>query len=527
LNRVHPKRGEFKELAARGHVSPVCREIPYRRPALCYGRLRRRIGDSRSFLLESIKGPFNIARYSYIGFDPYIEVKAKKPYLEVSASFGRSGGATSGVIGSATFGRGISTRKPFPRLRELVSAYPQSPRPDIPPFQGGAVGLLSYDFVRYFEAVPSGAVDDLGIPDAHFFMCDRLVSFDHKEGRAWAVCCPGARESRLGFNEIQVDWGVEYDKAVEAIAEAQMLISEGGILARGPSPAPHDFASPRRPAVEIVHGITKEKYMGMVERTLQYIRAGDIFQANLSQRLSADVGGRDPFDVYLKLSEINPSPFACYVDFGDYVIAGSSPERLVRLKPSADGGKSVETRPIAGTRPRGDSSDRDAILRAELLLNEKERAEHIMLIDLERNDLGRVCDYGSVSVDELMITEDYSHVMHIVSNVRGILNPRMDAFDVLKAVFPGGTITGVPKVRCMEIIDELEPVARGPYTGSIGYVGFGGDMDFNIVIRSFVIKDGTAYVQAGAGIVADSDPEREYFETLKKAEALLKTLKTA
>jgi anthranilate/para-aminobenzoate synthase component I len=518
LNRVVPAREEFKELAKNGRVSPVFLEIPYRRPALCYGLLRQHIGGAltpggapASFLLESIKGPFNIARYSYIGFDPYIEVKAKKPYIEVSASFGR----------------GLSTRKPLSRLRELVSAYPQSPQPDIPPFQGGAVGLLSYDFVRYLEAIPSLALDDLDIPEAHFFMCDKLVSFDHKEGRAWVVCCPGARESRLGFNAIDVDWGVEYDKAAGTLQDIAMFLSDSDASTRDPvlpgDIAPSGCVAP--PECEIVHGITKSDYMDMVERALGYIRAGDIFQANLSQRLSADIGHRDPFDIYLKLSEINPSPFACYMDFGGYVIAGSSPERLVRLKPSPDGRRVVETRPIAGTRPRGDSIDRDAAMRAELLLNEKERAEHIMLIDLERNDMGRVCNYGSVSVDELMITEDYSHVMHIVSNVRGILNPRMDAFDVLKAVFPGGTITGVPKVRCMEIIDELEPVLRGPYTGSIGYVGFGGDMDFNIVIRSFVIKDRTAYVQAGAGIVADSDPEREYFETLKKAEALLKTLK--
>jgi anthranilate/para-aminobenzoate synthase component I len=491
-----------------------------------------------SFLLESIKGPFNIARYSYIGFDPYIEVTAKKPYLEVSASFGR----------------GISTRKPLSRLRELVAAYPQSPRPDIPPFQGGAAGLLSYDFVRYLEAIPSAAPDDLGIPDAHFFMIDKLISFDHKEGRAWVVCCPGARETRLGFNAIDVDWGVEYDKAVEVLADIERLVSGADTPAARPlspdisAPGPFTSGASRR-EVKIVNGITKETYMGMVERTLGYIRAGDIFQANLSQRVSADIGGRDPFDIYRVLSQINPSPFACYVDFGGYVIAGSSPERLVQVRPGAAPpltrgiaspltqevappltrrvapSKIVETRPIAGTRPRGDSNLNDEAMRAELLLNEKERAEHIMLIDLERNDLGRVCDYGSVSVDELMIIEDYSHVMHIVSNVRGVLNARMDCFDVLKAVFPGGTITGVPKVRCMEIIDELEPVARGPYTGSIGYVGFGGHMDFNIVIRSFVIKDKTAYVQAGAGIVADSDPQREYFETLKKAEALIETLK--
>jgi len=257
----------------------------------------------------------------------------------------------------------------------------------------------------------------------------------------------------------------------------------------------------------------------MVIRAMEYIAAGDIFQANLSHRISAHIGETSPWDLYRILRAMNPSPFAGFVNFGEYCIVSSSPERLVKVK---DG--TVETRPIAGTRPRGRDRREDEMMREELLLNEKERAEHIMLIDLERNDLGRVSTYGSVEVDELMITEDYSHVIHIVSNVRGRLMHGKTCLDVIRAVFPGGTITGVPKVRCMEIIDELEPVRRGPYTGSLGYMGFSGVMDMNIIIRSFVVKNGHAYIQAGAGIVADSDPEREYHETIKKAEALLASL---
>jgi anthranilate/para-aminobenzoate synthase component I len=252
--------------------------------------------------------------------------------------------------------------------------------------------------------------------------------------------------------------------------------------------------------------MAKEKYMGIVEKAKEYIAAGDIFQANLSQRISAEIGTADPWRIYEVLREVNPSPFAAYADFGDYQIASSSPERLVEMRDGI-----IETRPIAGTRPRGKDVAEDILMRSELLLNEKERAEHIMLIDLERNDIGRVSRYGSVLVDELMITEDYSHVIHIVSNVRGFVNDGMTCLDV-------------PKVRCMEIIDELEPVRRGPYTGSLGYIGFSGNMDLNIIIRTFVIKDGRVYIQVGAGIVADSDPEREYYETLKKAEALVKTL---
>ncbi len=257
----------------------------------------------------------------------------------------------------------------------------------------------------------------------------------------------------------------------------------------------------------------------MVRRCKEYIAAGDIYQANLSQRLSAAIGNADPLRLYRILRTINPSPFAAFLDFGDLQLVSSSPERLVRLREGV-----ADTRPIAGTRRRGTDQAEMRELSAELLTNEKERAEHIMLLDLERNDLGKVCEYGTVSVDEFMVVEDYSHVIHIVSNVRGSLAPGRDAFDLVGAVFPGGTITGVPKVRCMEIIDELEPVARGPYTGSIGYFSNTGDMDLNIIIRTFVIKDGHAYIQAGAGIVADSDPEREYFETLQKAEALKKAL---
>jgi anthranilate synthase component 1/para-aminobenzoate synthetase component 1 len=268
----------------------------------------------------------------------------------------------------------------------------------------------------------------------------------------------------------------------------------------------------------IKSNFTKKGFMEIVKKCKQYISAGDIFQANLSQRLCVKFNG-DKFKLYKVLREINPSPFAAYLNFGDLTIVSCSPERLLKVV-----GCNVETRPIAGTRPRGDSKSEDENFAKELILNEKERAEHIMLVDLERNDLGRVCEYGTVRVDELMMIEDYSHVFHIVSNVKGILREDKDIFDLIKSCFPGGTITGCPKIRCMEIIDELEPTSRGIYTGSIGYLSYNGDMDLNIVIRTFVIKNGFAYIQVGAGIVADSVPEREYYETLYKAEALINAL---
>ncbi|NTU42898.1 MAG: anthranilate synthase component I family protein, partial [Nitrospirales bacterium] len=363
--------------------------------------------------------------------------------------------------------------------------------------------------------------DDLQIPQAHFIMADRVIAFDHFTKKAWVIVCPGARETELGFRDLShIDWDRAYDEAVETLEKIGARVQGPGSSkdTRGESALSLSSLDPSvSPA--ICHEMTKERYMAMVERAKEYIAAGDIFQANLSQRISADIGDTSPRKVYSVLREINPSPFAAYADFGDYQIVSSSPERLIRIRDGI-----IDTRPIAGTRPRGKDRGEDETMRSELLLNEKERAEHIMLIDLERNDIGRVCDFGSVTVDELMITEDYSHVIHIVSNVKGQISKGKTAVDAIRATFPGGTITGVPKVRCMEIIDELEPFARGPYTGSLGYISFGGDLDLNIIIRTFLIKDGRAYVQAGAGIVADSDPEREYYETLKKAEALVKTL---
>jgi para-aminobenzoate synthetase component 1 len=476
--------------------SPVYREIPFESPDKVYLTLRSR----NSFLLESVKGSEQTGRYSFIGFDPYLTFTVKDGLVEIEFA-GR---------------RTISSRKPLQRLRELILSYRQETVVSLPPFQGGAAGMFTYDFVHYLERIPGNAKDDLGLPDAHFFMIDRLVAFDHAMRKSWVIICPGVRRMLLGYCEIHEEKDACVKEAGE-ILETVVDRIRTGLSLLPPEHAERDSDPAGR--MFIRHDVGKDRYVGMVKKAKEYIAAGDIFQANLSLRVSAEVGEEDPWRIYATLREVNPSPFSSFVDFGDYQIVGSSPERLVRVRDGI-----VDTRPIAGTRPRGVDRGEDEAMRAELLLNEKERAEHIMLIDLERNDIGRVSDYGTVLVDELMATEDYSHVIHIVSNVRGALAPGKDCFDVIRATFPGGTITGVPKVRCMEIIDEIEPFRRGPYTGSLGYIGFNGNMDLNIIIRTFLIKDGTAYIQAGAGIVADSDPEREYYESLRKAEALIRTL---
>lgn len=472
-------------------IPPLRAEIPYVSPEALYPVF----AGSRSFFFESVKGPEKVARYSFMGFEPSMVFLVKDGTV-VTRSADRE---------SSSYEK--SYEKPLKKLGEMLSSYRQMPHPDLPPFQGGAAGLLSYDFVHYLERLPKTTIDDLHIPDAHFFIVDRLISFDHREEKAWAIVCPGVR------NDGGHDPASWYDEAEFHLSEICRKIDS-----EKRHEAPQGPAAVRR-GTEIIPGMGKRDYMEMVKRAKEYIAAGDIFQANLSQRISAYIGGLSPWHLYRVLRSINPSPFGGCLDFGDYFIASSSPERLVKVKDRV-----IETRPIAGTRPRGRDFREDEEMRRELLLNEKERAEHIMLIDLERNDLGKVSKYGSVHVDELMITEDYSHVIHIVSDVKGVLANRKTCLDALRAVFPGGTITGVPKVRCMEIIDELEPVRRGPYTGSMGYISFSGNMDMNIIIRTFVIKDGYAYVQAGAGIVADSDPEREYYETLKKAEALVNAL---
>jgi len=443
-------------------------------------------------LLESGQGPDGLTagqRYSIIGADPAVLFRCKGSRLSWCVR-GDDWVSHSG--------------DPLAALRDLISRM-AVPRPhEFPPFYGGAVGYFGYDVARWFERLPCPPPDDLGLPDVELAFLDLAAVIDHQKQELWLVFCP--------FGERFVK-----EPREQLYAEGRSRLTALEATLNGLLPRPND-SSPQVPPL-ITPGMSETDYGERVRRCLDYIAAGDIYQANLSHRFAVELEGRSPRSIYRRLREINPSPFAALLELPDVTLVSCSPERLVRLS-----GTDVETRPIAGTRPRGASTGEDRIFVEDLLMNPKERAEHIMLVDLERNDLGRVCEYGSVRVDEFMAVERYSHVSHIVSNIRGRLTHGRDALDLIRAVFPGGTVTGVPKVRCMEIIDELEPVRRGPYTGSIGYLSPSGDLDLNITIRTLIIAGEHACLQVGAGIVADSDPSREYQETLFKAEALIKAL---
>ncbi len=432
---------------------------------------------------------------------------------------GRSGSENSRYSFLGTFHnsiiKGSSNRDLLKQLQSVLNNFKSEGIDYLPHFWGGAVGYFSYDVARHFEKIPTIAVDDLNIPEIYIGFTDEVIVFDHEEKALKVIVCLKSDE--------EYEHGIEkLKRLIGRIKECGVRSAECGIKSKIQNPK-------SKMVTGLKSNMTKSKFTKMVKRVKEYIKEGDIFQANLSQRFEAEFEG-DPWEFYKRLNEINPSPFGGYINFDDMSIVSASPERLIKITPSSPpfvkGGMGglIETRPIAGTRPRGKDSTEDKSLSAELLLNEKERAEHIMLVDLERNDLGRVCKYGTVKVDELMTLESYSHVWHIVSKVVGELKDDVKFIDTLRACFPGGTITGCPKVRCMEIIEELEPVRRGIYTGSMGYIGYDGRVDLNIIIRSALLKGGKIYFNAGAGIVADSDPEREYEETLFKAEAIMQAL---
>ncbi len=450
-----------------------------------------------SCLLESGKGPLGVARYSFAASDPYLVFS------------GEPGRYTLETAQGATRHQG----DPLPALLRFLDAAPIPRSASLPPWIGGAVGYMSYDLVRHHAALPSLAVRDLPLPDLEFLFFDLVIAIDHHTQLLHMMFTPAP--DRL----LSESHGALHREGAARMAELERALCAPRAATTGRSGSP---IVPR--TMRATH--SEREYAERVRRCQAFIRAGDIYQANLAQRFAVDC---DPSEasslqaagqtLYHRLRAVNPSPFSGFFVTGNLALVSSSPERLVRA-----GGGAVTMRPIAGTRPRGRTAAEDHALMDNLRLDEKERAEHVMLVDLARNDLGRVCEYGSVRVEEFMTIERYSHVAHLVSAVRGTLSPSATTLDLIRSVFPGGTITGAPKIRCMEIIEELEPVRRGPYTGSLGYVSWTGDVDFNILIRTMVLTRRHAYLQVGAGIVADSDPRREYRETLYKAQALFDAL---
>jgi len=492
-----PELDEFLERAGQGNLVPVYRELvaDLETPVSAFLKLREASGG-HGFLLESVAGGETIARYSYLACDPYRLLTAKDLQVTITEN------------GSSRTEELAEGQDPLDVLKRLLGEYQFVPIPGWERFPGGAVGYMGYDLVRFFEDLPDETPDDLDLPDCQFMLTDTLVVFDHVMHRMRVLA-----NAHITGDPQQAYW--------DAIERIEVLVD----ILRGPlpdieHPGPAGRRVPHDPSA-MVSTMTRAQHRDAMLRAKEYIAAGDIIQVVLSHRMETQIKV-DPFFLYRALRAINPSPYMFYLSFADLKIIGASPEILV----TEDRGH-VVTRPIAGTRRRGESDEEDRALEEELLADEKERAEHIMLVDLHRNDIGRVCKPGSVQVDELMAIERYSHVMHIVSNVVGELAEDKDQFDLLRATFPAGTLSGAPKIRAMEIVEELEPVRRGPYGGAVGYFGFSGAMDTCITLRTIVVKGDTCYIQAGGGIVADSDPDAEYQETLMKAGALLDAIRLA
>ncbi|MBI2836151.1 MAG: anthranilate synthase component I [Chloroflexi bacterium] len=473
----YPSLAEVKSLKDKGNLVPIYREIlaDLETPVSAFLKINR---GGYSFLLESVEGGERLARYSFIGTDPYRVLTI----------------------------RGEDKTDPLPLVAEELAKHHLVPVSGLPKFSGGAVGYLAYETVTRFENLPSPERDPLGLPEAVFMFVDTALIFDHVTHKIKV----------LSHVHLDGDVEVEYEKAVERIDDLVERLGQPLAAAR-----PMNGASLSGDETKIASNFSREKYEESVAKIKEYIAAGEAIQVVLSQRLSRPTSAA-PFDIYRALRSVNPSPYMFFMDFKDFYLIGASPEILVRVEDGI-----VTTRPLAGTRPRGATPEEDARLEHELRTDEKERAEHIMLVDLGRNDIGRVSEPGTVEVSELMDVERYSHVMHLVTNVQGKLRKDMNAFDALRACFPAGTVSGAPKIRAMEIIAEFEPEKRGPYAGAAGYFSFSGNMDMAIAIRTMVLSKGIAYVQAGGGLVYDSVPEREFEETMNKARASLRALTQA
>lgn len=486
---------EFRGLASQGNLIPLYREIlaDFETPVSAFSKIDY---GPTAYLLESVEGGEKWARYSFLGSGSPILLREERGSLVLTRGRKVQRFPVSRRPGET----------PLDRLREAMAAYRPVIAPDLPRFVGGAVGYLAYDIVRYFEDLPARRKDDLGLPDLAFLLTDTLLIFDNVAQKIKVVANAHIQASG--------DAGI-----ARAYADATARIER--MIARLRQPLRRAPSKRRRKPIAFTANMSRADFEKLVMRTKEYIRAGDVVQAVISQRWDTRIQTA-PFEIYRALRVVNPSPYMYYLRIGGVELVGSSPEILVRCEDGV-----VSVRPIAGTRRRGATEEQDRQLEQDLLADDKERAEHVMLVDLGRNDIGRIAETGTVRTDALMQVERYSHVMHLVSQVNGRLDPSKTPYDVMKACFPAGTVSGAPKIRAMEIIEELEPTRRGPYAGAVGYFSFSGNMDTCINIRTIVIKGRQAYIQAGAGIVADSNPEREYEETCNKARAMMQAIEMA
>jgi len=489
-----PDEDVFRRLAREADLVPVYRRLTSDTltPVSAFHRLDR--GDCAA-LFESVIGGEKVGRYSFLTSEPY-------QYLSASGTQVRIRTRQAGQVAERTF----ESADPLRELQQLVEAVRAAHLPELPPFCGGAIGYAGYDTVRYCESLPNSPHDDRGLPDLFFAFFDTMIVFDNVKKTVTVIVL-----ARIPADKSNLDAAY-----AEAAARVDALVAE--LSAPDQRLLPVDIGRPPQKSLPVTSNFTQPAFEAAVEKCLEYIRAGDIFQVVISQRFQATIQS-PPFEIYRTLRVVNPSPFMFYLRTPGPTLVGSSPEIMVRV---VDG--HVTTRPLAGTRPRGQTEEEDRALADELLNDPKERAEHVMLVDLGRNDVGRVARYGTVKLTDVMTIERYSHVMHITSNVEGELATGQTAFDALRACLPAGTVSGAPKVRAMQIIDELEPHRRGPYAGAVGYVDFTGNMDTCIALRTLVVQGDQVYLQAGAGIVADSIPASEYQETLNKARGLLRAL---
>jgi anthranilate synthase component 1 len=488
-----PDYPAFRELARNATLVPVARTVPADLLTPVSAFLSIAAGEPYAFLLESVEGGEQVGRYTFLGVRPYQMVTGRGD--EIVVTRGKQ--------------RRRSRENLFDTVRRLLREHQAAQVPGLPPFTAGAVGFFAYDCVRFLERLPSRAAADLDVPDCVLMFFDRLLAFDHVRHQIHILAAADVRREKPR---------AAYDRAVADTAAWERALARG---LRGVSRALARSGKPAGGKLKINAASSRRAYMNSVRRGKEYIAAGDVFQVVLSQRLDFEAAA-PPLDIYRALRTVNPSPYMYFLRLGDTHVLGSSPEMLVRVA-----GRQLDYRPIAGTRGRGRDEAEDQRLEQELRRDEKECAEHVMLVDLGRNDLGRVSDYGSVRVRSLMYVERYSHVMHLVSAITGKLRPELQGLDAFAACFPAGTLTGAPKVRAMEIIEELEPVRRGVYGGAVMYADFAGNLDSCIAIRTMMVKGKRAYVQAGAGIVADSDPRREYEECMNKAQALIRATKIA